>query len=184
MSLVKSRMLELGTPLPHFRLPNTVDGKWVENGRYRNQPLLVAFICNHCPYVIHLAGAFSTVLHQITQLNIGIICISSNDIATHPADAPDKMTEFAQAHGFNFPYCYDENQQTARDFQAECTPDWFLFDSDHRLFYRGRFDGSTPGNGVTVTGEDLLNAAAKLTAGHPAPQPQHPSMGCNIKWKT
>ena len=184
MSLVESSMLALGTPLPHFRLPNTVDGQWIDSDHYRHQPLLVAFICNHCPYVVHLADAFNTVLNQIAQNNIGIVCISSNDIVTHPADAPDKMAEFACAHGFNFPYCYDENQQVARNFQAECTPDWFLFDSDHRLFYRGRFDGSTPGNAVAVTGEDLLGATNALTAGHPPPAPQHPSMGCNIKWKT
>ena len=183
MALVESTMLPLGTTLPSFSLINTMDNKMVTHKQYQHQPLLIAFICNHCPYVVHILEKFTEQLNAYQQQGVQSICISSNDIATYPADSPDKMALLAKQYQFNFPYCYDESQQVAKAFQAQCTPDLFLFDATHQLYYRGRFDSSTPGNNQPVTGIDCQQAVQSLLEDNPRPATQHPSMGCSIKWK-
>ena len=143
---------------------------------------LVMFICNHCPFVVHLIDCLVSTTDQIKASGINSIAISSNSIKTHPQDAPEYMRDLALAKQFSFPYLYDETQQTAKDYNATCTPDFFIFDSDNRLYYRGRFDNSSPGNNQPITGKDLLQACESLVVGKLAPTNQYPSMGCNIKW--
>lgn len=184
MALIESTMLELKTPLPHFQLVEVVNQRTVDTQQLQNKPVLVAFICNHCPYVVHILNQFEKKLNTFVKKGIEVICISSNDITTHPADAPDKMAILANDHHFQFPYCFDQSQQIAKAFNAQCTPDLFLFDEQHQLYYRGRFDSATPGNHQVVTGSDLQNAVDALLKKQAPPHPQHPSMGCSIKWKT
>jgi peroxiredoxin len=183
VTLTESFMLKLGTAAPDFALPNTVDNTIVTLSGYTQQPLLVMFICNHCPYVIHLAEQLVSKAREFQQQGVAVVAISSNDISTHPQDGPEHMTSFAQQYGFTFPYLYDEMQAIAKAYQAECTPDLYLFDAKHRLYYRGRFDASTPGNSEPVTGQDLTAAVTALLNDQSAPTAQLPSMGCNIKWK-
>jgi thiol-disulfide isomerase/thioredoxin len=146
--------------------------------------LLVVFICNHCPYVIHIRDEFIRFAREYQSKGLAVVAISANDISTHPADGPDKMTDTSKQYGFTFPYLYDETQQVAQAYQAACTPDFFLFDADRKLFYRGQFDKSRPGNSEPINGQDLRAAVTAALAGHAAPLEQTPSMGCNIKWKT
>jgi len=176
-------MLELGTPAPDFALPDT-DGTMVRLSDLGGAPaLLVAFICNHCPYVIHLRDALASFGREQGERGLAMVAISSNDVEGYPADSPEKMAEEKAAAGYTFPYLYDATQEVARSYEAACTPDFFLFDGEQRLVYRGQFDGSRPGNDVAVTGEDLVAAvSAVLAGGRPAPD-QVPSLGCNIKWK-
>ncbi len=178
-----STMLDLGTAAPGFSLR---DG----TGRVHNledfaasPALLVAFICNHCPYVKHVLDGFVRFAAEYRSRGLATVAISSNDIDTHPADAPPEMAKLAQARGFTFPYLYDESQQVAKAFRAVCTPEFYLFDRNRRLVYRGQFDGSRPNSQTPVTGADLRAAADALLAGGAPAAAQIPSAGCGIKWK-
>lgn len=183
MAATPSTMLSLGTSMPDFSLPDT-DGKPVAGADLLGGPgTLVAFICNHCPFVIHVREEMVRLIKEYQQKGIKAVAISANDAQTHPDDGPEKMAKVAREHGFTFPYLYDKTQETAQAFQAACTPDFFLFDGDGRLFYRGQMDDSRPGNDHPVNGADLRRALDALLAGKPAPEPQKPSMGCNIKWR-
>jgi thiol-disulfide isomerase/thioredoxin len=181
MVLTPSTMAPLATIVPEFELPDT-DGQLVSPEAFRGQPLLVAFISNHCPFVVHLKEALATFAHDYAG-RIGIIAIASNNIETHPADGPEKMAEDKATFGYPFPYVFDETQNVAKDFGAACTPDFFLYDAELALAYRGQFDGSRPGNDVPITGEDLRAAVDALLDGQAPPDEQIPSVGCNIKWK-
>ncbi|UYG06313.1 thioredoxin family protein [Halomonas sp. M4R1S46] len=182
MALTPSNMIDLGSPLPAFRLPDA-EGHMVGSDDYPDQPLLVVFMCNHCPFVKHVADALADFAREYQARGLAVIGINSNDFRAHPDDRPEKMREEAEARGYTFPYLVDESQEVARAFEAACTPDFFLFDRDHRLAYRGQFDDSRPSKDVPVTGEDLRAAADAVLADR-APSPdQKPSMGCNIKWK-
>jgi peroxiredoxin len=184
MSLTESTMLSLGTIAPDFALTSAVTGKTVRRDDFQGQKaLLVLFICAHCPYVKHIDEGLAALGKDYTAQPIGIVAISSNDVNTHPADSPAGLKQQAETFGFIFPYLYDETQAVAHAYKAACTPDFFLFDSDFRLVYRGQFDASRPGNGVPVTGQDLRAAIDLVLAGKPVPAEQRPSIGCNIKWK-
>lgn len=177
-----STMLPLGTTAPDFSLAN-VDGTTVSRAQFHGQPLLVIFMCNHCPFVIHLRSALSEFANEYMAKGLAVVGISSNDVTAYPQDGPDKMKTEAVAAGYKFPYLFDATQQVAIAYKAACTPDFFLFDRDHRLVYRGQFDSSRPGNGHPVTGNDLKAACdAVLKGQHPSAE-QKPSIGCNIKWK-
>jgi peroxiredoxin len=176
-------MLPLGTPAPDFKLPDTT-GRVVSLSHFASAPaLLVMFICNHCPYVKHLRGGLAELARDFQPRGVAVVAMSSNDAAHYPADSPAKMAEEARSAGYSFPYLYDESQAVAKAYHAACTPDFFLFDRDHRLAYRGQFDDSRPGNGIPVTGADLRAALEAVLAGKPVPATQKPSIGCNIKWK-
>ncbi len=183
MARTPSTMLELGTPAPEFSLPSPITGKTVSLSDFEGQPLLVVFACNHCPYVLHILRAFTEFAREYGQRGLKIVMINANDVANYPDDSPEKMVELAREYGFDFPYLFDESQSVAQAYQAACTPDFFLFDAGHRLYYRGQFDDARPRNDAPVTGADLRAAADALLAGAPAPQEQLPSLGCNIKWK-
>lgn len=183
MVAVNSTMLPLGTAAPEFHLPDT-QGKRVGLADFRGaQALLIAFICNHCPYVKHLQQAFVELALEYQQRGVAFVAISSNDAASYPADSPERMAEEARRAGYVFPYLYDENQDVAKAYRAACTPDFFLFDHNQRLIYRGQFDDSRPGNGLTPTGKHLRAALDALLGGSAVDQNQRPSIGCNIKWK-
>lgn len=182
MSLTPSHMTELGSPLPAFRLPDP-HGAEIDSEQFRDTPLLVVFICNHCPFVKHIADAFADFAREYGDRGLAVVAINSNDFATHPADSPERMVEEAQARGYDFPYLVDETQEVARAFQAACTPDFFLYDRNHRLAYRGQFDDSRPSKETPVRGKDLRAAADAVLAGQAPDTNQMPSMGCNIKWK-
>jgi peroxiredoxin len=184
MPRTESAMLPLGTEAPNFSLPDVVSDKTVALKDFRNKgPLLVMFLCRHCPFVKHLERALASLGRDYAKQTISIVGISSNDPTAYPEDAPESLKQQAKEVGFTFPYLFDENQAVARAYNATCTPDFFLFDSALRLAYRGQFDGSRPGNGVPVTGEDLRRAIDLLLAGKPAPAAQRPSLGCSIKWR-
>ncbi|MFP4181094.1 MAG: thioredoxin family protein [Thiohalospira sp.] len=184
MSLTPSTMLELGTPAPDFALPEPLTGETVRLTDFGDaRGLLVVFMCNHCPYVKHLRDALIAWARDYAPRGIATVAISSNDADNYPDDAPGKMAEEARGFEYPFPYLFDEDQSVAKAYRAACTPDFFLFDGERRLFYRGQFDRARPGNEEPVTGADLRAAADALLAGEPAPAEQIPSMGCNIKWK-
>jgi peroxiredoxin len=179
-----SRMLPLGSAAPRFALPDTVSGRTVALEDFASSPaLLVAFICNHCPYVKHILDGFAAFAREFGQRGLAIVAISSNDATAYPEDAPEEMARIATRRGFTFPYLYDESQEVAKAYQAVCTPDFFLFGGDRRLAYRGQFDGSRPGNRIAVTGADLRAAAEALLRSSAAPKEQTPSVGCSLKWK-
>lgn len=179
-----STMLPLGTVAPDFRLPDVTSGRLVARDDYADRvALLVMFICNHCPYVRHSVDEIARIGREYGDRGVGVVAISSNDVAAYPQDGPEPMAEFAQAHGLGFPYLYDESQAVARDYRATCTPDPFLFDADRRLVYRGQLDGARPSNHVPVDGRDLRAALDAVLARSPVPEPQLPSVGCTIKWK-
>lgn len=181
MVKVESTMLPLGSPAPEFNLPN-IDGQMVSSQDYAGRPLLVMFICNHCPFVVHVRDALAAFAREYREKGIGIVAISSNSVQTHPMDGPEQMrAEHARA-GYTFPYLYDESQDVAKAYRAACTPDFFLFDKSHKLVYRGQFDDSRPQSGIPVTGADLRRACDALIAGDPIVPNQKPSIGCNIKW--
>jgi peroxiredoxin len=183
MAAVPSTMLALGTPAPDFRLPEP-DGNLVARDDFAAAPaLLVAFICNHCPYVKHIRDGLAQFARDYQPRGLAIVAINSNDVAAYPDDRPDKMAEEKRAAGYPFPYVYDATQDVAKAYRAACTPDFFLFDRDRRLVYRGQFDDSRPGNGRTVTGADLRAAVDAVLAGTIVSGEQRPSVGCNIKWK-
>ncbi len=176
-------MLPLGTPAPDFHLPDTT-GRIVGRDDFASAPAwLVAFICNHCPYVKHIRGGLAAFAREYRGKGLAMVGINSNDAAEYPADNPTNMADEVKAAGYVFPYLYDEAQTAAKAYRAACTPDFFLFDSTQRLVYRGQFDGSRPGNAVPVTGDDLRAACDAALAGAPVPSAQTPSAGCNIKWK-
>ncbi|MFW5729607.1 MAG: thioredoxin family protein, partial [Spirochaetota bacterium] len=167
MAATPSAMLPLGTQAPDFTLPG-VDGKTVSRKQYDGKPLLVAFICNHCPFVKHIIDAFVEKATEYRKKGVGVVAINANDVDGYPEDDPEHMRVFASGHGLTFPYLFDEDQSVARAYQAACTPDFFLFDKDHKLFYRGQFDAARPGNDEGVTGADLTAAVNALVAGKPA----------------
>jgi peroxiredoxin len=178
-------MLALGTPAPDFTLPDVRSGESVTLADRLGAPaLLVAFWCNHCPFVKHIADVFVRVAREAQERGAEVLVISSNDVEAYPEDGPDEMAAEAEARGFVFPYLFDETQQVARAFDAACTPDFFVFDAEGRLAYRGQFDDARPGNEVPVTGSDLARALDDLLAGRrPDAEGQRPSLGCNIKWR-
>lgn len=184
MALTESAMLELGTQAPAFELPDVVSGEMVALDRFDGrQALLVMFICSHCPFVLHVKEELARIGADYGDKSIGIVAISANDVETHPADSPDNLKQMAATLGFRFPFCYDETQQTARAYKAACTPDFFLFDAERRLVYRGQLDDSRPENGKPVTGRDLRAAIDSVLEGREVSPEQKPSIGCNIKWK-
>jgi peroxiredoxin len=176
-------MLEIGSQAQNFSLTEPASGKQVRLADFSGKPLLVIFSCNHCPYVLHIIESFTEFANQAQQRGLVVVMINSNDVAGYPADGPAKMIELAQRQGFEFPYLYDESQQVASAYRAACTPDFFLFDSSHRLVYRGQYDGSRPGNNIAVTGSDMRSAVDALLSGSDIPDDQIPSVGCNIKWR-
>ena len=177
-----SMMLDLGTPMPSFSLPD-YNGRMVSDADFKgSKALLVAFICKHCPFVRHIRQEFARFATEYQARGLAVVAIASNDTIEFPEDGPEGMKEEAAEAGYTFPYLFDEKQAVARAFKAACTPDLFLFDSERRLYYRGQFDGSRPKNNVPANGADLRAAADALLAGQPAPAMQRPSLGCNIKW--
>ena len=185
MALTASTMmLALGTAAPDFRLPDVVSGQTISLQTFAGKrALLVMFICRHCPYVVHVREELARLGRDYADKDVGIVAISANDAAAYPDDSPANLAAMARELGFTFPLCYDESQQTAKAYTAACTPDFFLFDAQRRLVYRGQLDSSRPGNGTPVTGRDLRAAMDAVLAGRPVNPKQQPSMGCNIKWK-
>lgn len=184
MARTESTMRPLGTPAPKFELPDVVTGKTVSPNQFADKnALLIMFICRHCPYVKHVQAELARIGEDYKDKGLGIIAISSNDAAAYPDDAPASLREMALELKFNFPFCYDEKQDVAREFTAACTPDFFLFDGSHRLAYRGQLDDSRPGTATPVTGQDLRAAIDALLAGRQVNPVQRPSIGCNIKWR-
>jgi peroxiredoxin len=185
MARTESTMeLALGTEAPDFALQDVGTGKTVRRDDFRGQKgLLVMFICAHCPYVKHVEKGLAALGSDYESQSIGIVAISSNDAKNYPDDAPDGLNAQARRLRFRFPYLFDETQEVARGYHAACTPDFFLFDNGLKLVYRGQFDGSRPGNGVPVTGQDLRAAMDAVISGKPVPAEPGPSIGCNIKWK-
>lgn len=184
MALTESTMLELGTAAPDFALTDVVTGNIVRRDDFHGKKaLLVVFMCAHCPYVKHIEAGLAALGKDYAGQPVGIVAISSNDVISHPADNPAELKLQAQTLGFVFPYLYDKSQAVAHAYKAACTPDFFLFDGDLRLVYRGQFDSSRPGNGVPVTGKDLRAAMDQVLAGKPVLTDHRPSMGCNIKLK-
>lgn len=185
MARTPSTMLALGTTMPDFALPDAITSEMVRAPDFADVPaLIVAFWCNHCPFVKHVADAFVAFARDAQDQGAEVVLISANDAEAYPDDAPDVMALEAKTRGFSFPYLFDESQDVAKAFQAACTPDFYLFDAEGRLAYRGQFDGSRPGNDVPVTGDDLRGALRTVLAGRtPDATSQLPSLGCNIKWK-
>lgn len=181
---VESTMLVLGTKAPDFKLPEPGTGRMVSRDEFSSAPaLLVVFLCNHCPYVKHVQKELTRLIKEYQEKGLSAVGISANDIASHPQDGPEMMAKEAAAAGYTFPYLYDESQQVAKAYHAACTPDFFLFNKHRELVYRGQMDGSRPGNGVPLTGNDLRNALDALLAGKPVGADQKASRGCGIKWK-
>ena len=183
MSIVYSNMMELGTTAPDFTLLDTVSDKTISLQDLKsNKATVVMFICNHCPFVIHVNEKLIEVAKAYQEKGVQFIAISSNDVDTHPQDGPDHMRLHAKKEGYAFPYLYDETQEVAKAYSAECTPDFFVFDANLKCKYRGRFDNTRPGSGA-ATGEDLTSALDAMLSRKPISEFQSPSMGCNIKWK-
>ncbi len=182
MAKTPSTMLELGTKAPDFSLPDVTSGKTVSLKDFLRQPLLVMFICNHCPFVKHIRQELAS-LGKDYGGKLGIVAINSNDVTTHPDDSPANMKKEAAEAGYTFPYLFDESQAVAKAYEAACTPDFFLFDEAHRLVYRGQLDDSRPGSSVPVTGKDLRAAMDAVLGSKEISSTQKPSLGCNIKWR-
>lgn len=181
---MESVMLPLGTTAPSFILPDVTTGKMYSLDAFHGKDaLLVMFICRHCPYVKHVEQEIAKIGKDYQDKKLGIIAISSNDPTTYPDDAPDQLKEMAKRLGFRFPFCFDEQQEIAKAYKAACTPDFYLFDAQRRLVYRGQLDDSRPGNNKPVTGRDLRAAIDAVLAGKPVDDKQKPSIGCSIKWK-
>jgi peroxiredoxin len=183
MAAVSSVMLPLGTEAPTFSLPDP-SGTVHSLRRESDAPAtVVMFICNHCPYVQHIRPTLAAVTKRLLDRGVEVFGIQSNDVASYPADAPDRMAAEAQEFGYAFPYLFDESQEVAKAYRAACTPDFYVFDRGQRLAYRGQFDDSRPANDRPVTGEDLEAAVTAVVEGRAVPAPQRPSLGCSIKWK-
>ena len=183
MAATESTMLPLGTPAPDFALPATDGSTVTRDAAMGDFGLLVMFICNHCPFVIHVAGELANIGRHCQALGVGCVAINSNDVEHYPDDSPDNMRKQAAERGYTFPYLYDESQAVAKAFTAACTPDFFLFDRAGKLVYRGQLDDSRPTNEAPVTGADLRAAIDALVSAKPCAREQWPSIGCNIKWK-
>ncbi|MFZ2900549.1 MAG: thioredoxin family protein [Saprospiraceae bacterium] len=184
MAFTESTMLPLGTSAPNFSLPDTVSGRMVSLSEVKtDKGLVVIFLCNHCPYVIHVNPEIVRVAKEYMARGLGFVGISSNDVENYPDDAPDKMKQVAEQLGYPFPYLYDESQEVARAYDAACTPDFYVFGKDLKLAYRGRLDDSRPKNDNPLTGKDLRAALDAVLEGKPVTEAQYPSGGCNIKWK-
>jgi len=184
MARTPSTMLDLGTAAPSFELPDTVSESTISLDSFAGKKgLLVMFICNHCPFVKHINDELVRLSKNYVDSDLGIVAINSNDVDTHPDDAPDKMKAHAEALEYAFPYCYDATQDVAKAYAAACTPDFFLFDEGRRLVYRGQLDGSRPENSVAINGQDLRAAISAVLSGSAVTEDQQPSIGCNIKWK-
>ena len=184
MSAVQSRMVPLGTPAPYFKLPDAVSGKEFSLDDIKSdKATVIMFICNHCPYVKNIYKHLAEFTSEYLKKGIAFAGINSNNFIAYPDDAPDQMKEVAERLGYKFPYLVDETQEVAKAYQAECTPDFFVYDKDLKLVYRGQYDASRPGNGVPVTGSDLKAALDAILDGGEVPREQIPSIGCNIKWK-
>ncbi|MDZ7771951.1 MAG: thioredoxin family protein [Balneolaceae bacterium] len=184
MSATPSTMLDLGTRAPDFQLTDALSGREVSLDDYEGaEALLVVFMCNHCPYVKHILPEFVDLAREYASRGVEVVAVSSNDVSNYPDDRPEKMKELGEELDFPFPYLYDESQEVARRYRAACTPDFFLFDSDLELVYRGQFDESRPGNDEPVDGSDLREALDLLLEKGETLERQKPSMGCNIKWK-
>jgi peroxiredoxin len=180
-----STMIALGTAAPDFALPDVTTGRTVRRSDLDDKKaLLVMFICRHCPYVGHVRDGLAQLGGDYRDSQVGIVAISANDPNTYPEDAPESLAEEAREAGYTFPYLFDESQDVARAYSAACTPDFFLFDADRRLAYRGQFDSSRPGSGIPVTGEDLRRAIDAVLSDRPVPEDQRPSVGCTIKWRS
>jgi peroxiredoxin len=178
-----STMLPLGTKAPDFELLN-VDGRMVSLADFKDaKALLVIFMCNHCPFVKHIAEGLVSLANDYMPRGMAMVGINSNDTSAHPEDSPERMVQEVEQRGYPFPYLFDETQEVAKAYRAACTPDFFLFDGQQRLVYRGQLDSSRPNSGIPVTGEDLRAAIDAVLAGQAAPEDQAPSIGCNIKWK-
>lgn len=184
MAETPSNMLPLGTKAPDFKLQDTVTGQWISlNSAKSPIATVILFICNHCPYVKLIQSKLVEVANDYQAKEIKFIAISSNDISHRPEDGPELMRSEAINKKYTFPYLFDETQAVAKAYQAACTPDFYVFDKDLRCVYRGRFDDATPGNHKASTGNDLINALEQILAGKSVDTHQHPSLGCNIKWK-
>lgn len=184
MAATPSIMIPLGAKAPAFDLPDTVSGKNISLSDSKGEKAtVVMFICNHCPYVLHINDKLVELAEEFQEKGISFVAISSNDVDNYPQDGPEKMTEHAKSVGYPFPYLYDETQEVAKSYEAACTPDFFVFDKDLKCVYRGQFDGSRPNSGIPVTGNDLREALENILEGRPVSESQYPSIGCNIKWK-
>ena len=184
MAKTESTMMPLGTKAPAFSIPDTISGQTMSYSNIKGEKgTVVMFICNHCPYVIHVQEKVVELAKEYLAKGIGFVAISSNDVENYPDDSPKLMKKHAEKYGFSFPYLYDESQDVANAYQAACTPDFYAFDQNDKCVYRGRLDGATPGNNVPITGDDLDLALNNLVEGLPIDTAQHPSLGCNIKWK-
>jgi peroxiredoxin len=184
MAATPSQMLPIGTKLPDFTLGDVVSGQMFTSSRLAGKPAVVAFICNHCPYVKHIRAELAAFGRTCAERQVGMVAVSSNDVVSYPQDGPVPMADEARQSGYVFPYLFDEDQSVAGQFRAACTPDFYLFDAAGKLVYRGQFDDSRPGNGKPVTGRDLRQALDAVLAGREPPiENQRPSIGCNIKWK-
>lgn len=183
MTLTPSNMLPLGTAAPGFELPDGAGHLYQIESIKKANGLLVVFMCNHCPYVVYLKEALADAGKKLAAINVGMVGINANDVVNYPDDAPHEMLQDVARYGYTFPYLYDETQQIAKAYDAACTPDFFLFDKDLKLVYRGQFDDSRPGNNQAVTGDDLWAAVDAMVVGRSIADEQKPSMGCNIKWK-
>ncbi len=180
----ESTMPALGTPAPEFALPAPATGEIVRLEDFAASPLLVVtFVCNHCPYVQHVAAGLAQLGRDLASRGVAMVAISSNDPVSYPQDGPDQMVVEAARHGWEFPYLHDESQDVARAYSAVCTPDNFVFDGDRRLVYRGQLDAARPGNDIPVTAADLRAAVDAVLSGRPVAPEQHPSIGCSIKWR-
>ncbi|ROL57071.1 thioredoxin family protein [Bacteroidetes/Chlorobi group bacterium Naka2016] len=184
MAATESKMIPLGTEVPYFKLQDAVTGYWVSTDDLRDgKPLLVMFICNHCPYVMHIIEKLVEISREFIEKGVNIVAINPNDYSAYPEDSPEKMIEYSKKYDYPFPYLIDDTQEVARKFDAACTPDFFLFDSNMQLIYRGQFDDSRPGNNIEVTGADLRKALEYAINNKTIDFPQKPSIGCSIKWK-
>ena len=185
MAFTESNMLPLGSEAPPFVLPDVVTGEKVSLEEIASErATVVMFICNHCPYVIHVNDELVRLGNDYLPMGVSLVAISSNDVSKYPEDGPEEMKKVAERLHYPFPYLYDESQQVARAFDAACTPDFYVFDKDLKLAYRGRLDDSRPKSGTPLTGRDLRAAIDALLNGEPVPEKQYPSGGCNIKWKS
>ena len=183
MPTPNAKAMPLGALAPDFNLPDPVGKMHSLRGFTDARGLLVIFMCNHCPYVKHVADAFAQLARDYQAQGVAVVAISSNDVSTHPGDSPEQMVHEAQNRGYTFPYLYDETQQVAQAYRAACTPDFYVFDKQRKLAYRGQMDASRPDSGIPVTGKELRAALDAVLAGKPAAEKQTPSIGCNIKWK-